>query len=279
MELKSCKEVAAALKDGVRRGIEKCLSVPSTAGWGAPKLVVINTYPTEASRAYTRGKIKDCEEVGIEVKLIENEAKEPAEIQKLILEESKTADGIIVQLPLNPNLAPFESEIVSIIPNDLDVDGLGKGGFYTPATVRGIFEHLGFNDITVAGKSVVVYGRSKIVGKPFADLALANGATVTVCHSQTPRGLELEYLKNADIVVCATGVELFTDVELAERLKENAIVYDVGIRRTDEGLKGDIKHTGIGGLNITPVPGGVGLLTRVGLIRNVFSSWLWKIAR
>lgn len=272
MGLKSCEEVATKIKNQIKRGIENYLL--NVEGATAPRLTIINTYPTEASRAYTRGKIRDCEEVGIEVKLIETDTTVPIKIQDLILEEAENTDGIIVQLPLHPELGIFKEEILSMIPYQLDVDGLRKKSPYLPATPRGIYEHLLSNEIPLRGKSVVVYGRSGIVGKPFAQFAAERDATVVICHSKTLRELALKHLEHADIVICATGTELFTDVELAERLKSDAIVYDVGIRRTPEGLKGDITHTGVHGMNITPVPGGVGLLTRAGLLLNVYSSWL-----
>lgn len=265
----SCKEVAAEIKNYVKVGIEEQLS-----NGRAPRLVIINTYPTEASRAYTKGKIKDCLEVGINAKLIEVETPTLLDVKKLILKEAETADGIILQLPLHPDLESYKKEILSTIPYRLDVDGIRDNSPYIPATPDGIYCHLLKNNIGLSGKSVVVYGRSEIVGKPFAKLAMEKGATTTICHSKTPRELALKCLEHADIIVCATGTELFTDVELAERLKSDAIVYDVGIRRTEEGLKGDIVHTGIHGINVTPVPGGVGLLTRAGLLLNVFTGWL-----
>ncbi len=241
-----------------------------------PKLAVILASNDSASRVYVGNKRKLCQELNVlEEEYILDENVTNEDLISLIsrLNEDKSVDGILVQLPLYPHLD--ESRILNTIIPSKDVDGfhpynLGKLVIgedtivsCTPKGVMTILDSLGMD---LAGKNAVVIGRSRIVGKPMAQLLLARNATVTVCHSKT-KNLE-EYTKKADILVVAIGKPHFIHQAM---VKEGACVIDVGINRVDGKLKGDVDTQDV--LEkvkyITSVPGGVGLTTVVSLIENL----------
>ncbi len=241
-----------------------------------PKLAVVLASNDSASRVYVGNKRKLCQELNVlEEEYILDENVTNEDLISLIsrLNEDKSVDGILVQLPLYPHLD--ESRILNTIIPSKDVDGfhpynLGKLVIgedtivsCTPKGVMTILDSLGMD---LAGKNAVVIGRSRIVGKPMAQLLLARNATVTVCHSKT-KNLE-EYTKKADILVVAIGKPHFIHQAM---VKEGACVIDVGINRVDGKLKGDVDTQDV--LEkvkyITSVPGGVGLTTVVSLIENL----------
>lgn len=241
-----------------------------------PKLAVVLASNDSASRVYVGNKRKLCQELNVlEEEYILDENVTNEDLISLIsrVNEDKSVDGILVQLPLYPHLD--ESRILNTIIPSKDVDGfhpynLGKLVIgedtivsCTPKGVMTILDSLGMD---LAGKNAVVIGRSRIVGKPMAQLLLARNATVTVCHSKT-KNLE-EYTKKADILVVAIGKPHFIHQAM---VKEGACVIDVGINRVDGKLKGDVDTQDV--LEkvkyITSVPGGVGLTTVVSLIENL----------
>jgi methylenetetrahydrofolate dehydrogenase (NADP+)/methenyltetrahydrofolate cyclohydrolase len=184
--------------------------------------------------------------------------------------------GIILQLPAPKH---YEDIFNAIIPAEFDVDGFGIENQLTlyqghecvhyPATPKGIMTLLDTNNIEVEGKNVVIVGRSDIVGKPIAHMMLQRNATVTICHSKT-QNLE-HYTSNADILIVAVGKPKFIG---ANHVKNGAVVIDVGINRTEEGICGDVDFNSV--LDkcsfITPVPGGVGPMTVYSLIENTLQK-------
>lgn len=241
-----------------------------------PGLAVILVGNNQASRVYVNGKKKDCGECGIysqEYTLPEDTTQQ--ELLELIeqLNGREDIDGILVQLPLPRHLD--EKEVLLAIRPDKDVDCfhpfnvgrmmIGEEGFKpcTPAGVMRILEEYG---IDPAGKRCVIVGRSNIVGKPQAMLMVQKNATVTICHTKTA-DLKAECL-NADILVAAAGrVNLIT----GDMVKEGAVVVDVAMNRNEEGkLCGDVDYheCAVKASYITPVPGGVGPLTRAMLMEN-----------
>lgn len=236
-----------------------------------PALAIIQVGNNPASDAYVRGKKKDCEELGIRCVHIEfTEDNTPKDVRNKIIElnNDDSINGIIVQLPL-PKYWD-EDSILSYINPEKDVDGFLPNSPYTPCTPLGIMTLLKENGIEVQGKNAVVIGRSKIVGKPMADLLLKQDMTVTICHSKTPREELKRYCKNADVIVCAVGGKNFFTPDL---LGTNQIIVDVGINRNKEGkLCGDLDplcYEFADSSQYTPVPGGVGLLTRYALMQNL----------
>lgn len=241
-----------------------------------PKLVVVLVGNNSASEVYVRNKHKACGEVGIESQVI----KMPEETtqQELLdvvkgLNEDRTVDGILVQLPL-PGQINEKVVLRSILP-EKDVDGFHPVNVgllsigddcYAPATPSGIIAMFKEYGIEIAGKHCVIIGRSNIVGKPMAALLLRHNATVTVCHSKTQNLGELT--RQADIVIVATG---HRHTLTADMVKEGAVVIDVGMNRNELGkLCGDVDFDEVKekASFITPVPGGVGPMTITELLEN-----------
>lgn len=262
------KTVAAKVKERVRQEAKKLPRKPGLA------VILVGNDP--ASRVYVNGKRKDCEECGFyseEYTLQENVSQQ--ELLELVgtLNVREDIDGILVQLPLPKHI--HERTIIEAISPAKDVDCfhpinvgnlmIGEKGFL-PCTPTGIMELLEEYGIDPAGKRAVVVGRSNIVGKPMALLLLARNATVTICHSKTPD--LAEHCRQADILVAAVGRRgLIT----ADMVKEGAVVIDVAMNRDENGkLCGDVDYEAVAekASYITPVPGGVGPMTRAVLMEN-----------
>ena len=267
--------LAQEIKDQVKNQVEELKAMGIY-----PKLTVIIVGENPASQTYVKGKHKDCAQCGI---ISENIALPQETSQEELLEkikelnEDKTVHGILVQLPLPEHIDEYA--VINAISPDKDVDGftainvgklnLGKD-CYAPCTPQGCIDMLEWAGIEISGKDVVVIGRSNIVGKPVASLLIHKNATVTVCHSKTKN--IAEKTKNADIVVVAIGKAGFLTGDM---LKEGAVVVDVGINRGLNGkLCGDADFASCieKVSRITPVPGGVGLMTRANLLKNTIKS-------
>lgn len=266
------KALAGKVKEQVREEAERLPRRPGLA------VVLVGNDP--ASRVYVTSKRKDCEECGIyseEYALLEDTTQE--ELLDLVksLNERPDIDGILIQLPLPGHLD--EEKVLRAIDPGKDVDGfhpmnggnllIGQPGFL-PCTPAGVMDLLDEYGIDPAGKHAVVVGRSNIVGKPMALLLLGRNATVTVCHSKTP-DLE-DCCRRADILVAAVGRRgLIT----ADMVKEGAVVVDVAINRNENGkLCGDVDFDAVGAkaAYLTPVPGGVGPMTRAELMKNTLQA-------
>lgn len=239
-----------------------------------PCLAVIQVGDDKASNTYINSKIKACSQVGIYFKHVKfNDTASEREIINKILELNNDdyIDGIIIQLPLPKRFDP--DKFINIIAKNKDVDGLTdincgklfKGSNLAPCTPMGILTLLKSNNIEVAGKNVVIVGKSNLVGKPLGLLLLNEGATVTICHSKT-QNLS-EHTKRADILISATGVKHLIKKNMVNK---NAVVVDVGIVREDK-LYGDVDFDNVSKIvtAITPVPGGVGPMTVAMLLSNV----------
>lgn len=245
-----------------------------------PGLAVILVGENPASQTYVRGKQADCEKVGIRSVLKElpetvTEENLLTEIERL--NQNDEIDGILVQLPLPKHIS--EQKVIDRISPEKDVDGfhpinvgkmmIGEDTFL-PCTPSGILEMVKSKGIEIDGKHVVVVGRSNIVGKPVGQLFLKEHATVTYCHSHT-RDLK-EMTKQADILIAAVGKAKMIG---ADAVKEGAVVIDVGMNRDENGkLCGDVAFDEVKEIAsyITPVPGGVGPMTRTMLLANTIQS-------
>ena len=270
--------MAAIILDG-KALASKCKAAVKKEAEGLtrkPGLAVIIVGDNPASRVYVNSKRKDCEECGFlsEEYALPAETSE-AELIHLIetLNERADIDGILCQLPL-PNGIDEEAVLMAISP-EKDVDGfhpmnmgallVGKDGFL-PCTPYGIMEILAEYNIDPKGKQCVVVGRSNIVGKPMALLLLQKHGTVTVCHSRT-KDLG-EVCRTADILVAAVGKR---NIVTADMVKPGAVVIDVAMNRNEAGkLCGDVDYPAVKEIAsaITPVPGGVGPMTRAMLMKN-----------
>lgn len=245
-----------------------------------PGLAVILVGENPASQVYVRGKVKDCADCGIacfDYYLPAETTEEQLLALVAELNDRSDVDGILCQLPLPGHIT--EKKILEAISPDKDVDAfhpysmgriLRGDPCFLPCTPAGVMELLHEYGIEVAGKKCVVVGRSNIVGKPMALLLLGENGTVTVCHSRTP-DLKAECLQ-ADILVAAVGkVNLIT----ADMVKEGAVVIDVAMNRNAEGkLCGDVDYAAVAekASFITPVPGGVGPMTRAMLMENTLTA-------
>ena len=247
-----------------------------------PRLAVIIVGNDPASEVYVRNKQKTCEELGI----LSDHIALPAETTReelLACIDELNADtevhGILVQLPLPTGLAACEEEVLSRIDPRKDVDGfhpvnvghlsIGAPGL-RPCTPAGCIRMLEYAGIRMEGAHAVIIGRSNIVGKPMAMLLLERHATVTLCHSRTEHLAEIT--RSADILVAAVGQPHFVT---ADMVKPGATVIDVGINRiAPKKLVGDVDFEAVEKVAgaITPVPGGVGLLTVAMLMENVVQA-------
>ena len=245
------------------------------------RLDVILVGEDPASITYVRNKQKDCAEVGIESQVHrfpEDVTWEELEATIEFLNEDDEVSGFFMQLPIPAHLDPLT--LISRIRPDKDVDGLnpesaGRLAMGLPAlmpcTPHGVIQILRRSDIALEGTEAVVLGRSNLVGKPIAQLLLRENATVTVCHSRTKDLAGAAGL--ADILIVALGRR---EMIGAEYVKEDAIVIDVGIHRKDDGggLVGDVRFAEVEkkASAITPVPGGVGPMTRAMLLHNTLQA-------
>jgi len=287
MNLLNGKEISETIKNEIRT---KVLDIKAS-GKRAPHLAAIQVGTNPASTSYVTSKVKDCEEVGFTSTLLhfdDNISQEFLlnEIEKL--NQNPEIDGFIVQLPLPKHID--EVLVTNSIKAEKDVDGfhpinLGKMVLGLPtfisATPYGIIELLKRYNIPTAGKNVVVLGRSSIVGTPVSILLSRNNAggnaTVTLCHSKT-QNLK-EFTSKADIIIAALGIPEFLK---ADMIKQDAIVVDVGISRVEDKSKksgfklvGDVDFEEVSKKSswITPVPGGVGPMTRVALLQNTLLAY------
>ena len=235
-----------------------------------PHLLIIQVNNDEASNAYVKGKIKDLSSIGarfthqaLPLDTTEEELLNVIKINNF----NDDVDGILVQMPLPKHIN--EANVKEAITPVKDVDGFHPLSKCTACTPKGIIDYLKSENVVFEGKNAVVIGRSNIVGKPIAQLLLGLNCNVTILHSRTTKEDMNFYLANADIVIAAVGKMHFLH---DQPLKETATVVDVGINRVDGKLHGDCAPN----LNVklqTPVPGGVGLLTRCAMLENLLECY------
>jgi len=272
------KIFAAAIKAEAKKQVESLQQEFKVT----PGLAVIIVGENPASKVYVANKHRSCEELGIYSEVIEmplNSTKAMLLAQIDELNHNRKIHGILVQLPLPPHIHTDETEILDFIDPDKDVDGfhpinVGKLAIgqehLVPCTPMGCIKMLELAGIEIAGKNAVIIGRSNIVGKPMFHLLLARDATVTVCHSRTKNLAAIT--KQADILVAAVGRPHFVT---ADMIKPGAVVIDVGINRiAPKKLVGDVDFEAVKSVAsaITPVPGGVGLLTIAMLMHNTVKA-------
>ena len=286
MQLLDGKVASRAIKDDVKN---KILALQAL-GKKMPHLAAVLVGNNAASETYVASKVKNCHETGIKSTLVRleesiSEAELLMQIKKL--NDDEDVDGILVQLPLPKHIS--EEKVIYAISQEKDVDGfhpvnVGKMVLGLPtflsATPYGIMLLLQHYHIETTGKNVAVIGRSNIVGTPISILLSRNSpsgnATVTLCHSKT-KNLE-QICLGADIIIAAIGKAEFLKSEM---VKENAVVIDVGINRVEDktkksgyALKGDVDFEKVAPRcsYISPVPGGVGLMTIAALLLNTYHA-------
>ncbi|MBA5246909.1 bifunctional methylenetetrahydrofolate dehydrogenase/methenyltetrahydrofolate cyclohydrolase FolD [Marnyiella aurantia] len=282
-------KISKDIKQEIKSEVDEIVS----SGQRPPHLAAILVGENGASKAYVSSKVKDCKEVGFKSSLLKfndtiTETELLSEIEKLNADSD--IDGFIVQLPIPKGMD--EEKVIEAISPEKDVDGFHPENFgrmalemeaYLPATPYGIMTLLERYNIPTQGKHCVVIGRSRIVGRPMSILMSTKGnpgnATVTVVHSHT-QNIE-EYTKSADIVIVALGAPKYLKGDM---IKDGAVIIDVGISRVeDEGpkgyhLEGDVDFDSCveKASWITPVPGGVGPMTRAMLMKNTLLAYKRK---
>ena len=268
------KQLAVSIRKALKEEVEQLRDTGVI-----PKLAVIMVGDDKASKIYVRNKNKACEEIGIEYEeYLLDSSITINELIELINTLNKKADvhGILLQSPL-PEHLDINLAIEKISPKK-DVDGfhpinIGKLSLnqdcFVSCTPYGIIKMLDAYNISIEGKNVVIIGRSNIVGKPLLQCLINRNATVTICHSKT-QDME-EITKKADVLVAAIGKPNFVTEDM---VKKGAVVIDVGINRTSEGIVGDVdfKEVEKKASYITPVPGGVGPMTIAMLMNNVVKA-------
>ena len=259
---------------------EETLKLKESLG-KVPGLAIILVGDNPASKIYVNSKIKGCSELGFEsfAHFLPEDTSEERVLELIgELNEDGRVNGILVQLPLPKHID--EKKVIDKIALNKDVDGfkpenlgllmLGDKDSMQPCTPAGIMELLRAYSIELVGKDVVVVGRSNIVGKPMGSLLINEGATVTTCNSKT-KDLKAK-TSQADMVIMAIGQAKFLTEDM---VKEGAIIVDVGINRTEDGLFGDVDYDGVSkkAAYITPVPGGVGPMTVAMLFANTMKAF------
>lgn len=271
MEIMDGKNLSNIIKDDLRKEISMYVQTPI--------LAVITIGDDEASKVYVNNKRKSCEQVGISFMHFDylSEVKESVVINKIKeLNKDVSVNGIIVQLPI-PDHFNVE-KIINTIDVSKDVDGLTNESkikrmnneeSLVPCTTKGILELLDYYKINMESKRVVVVGRSELVGTPTYQECLKRNATVTICHSKT---IDLGSItKKADILIVATGHKYLIDKNM---IKEGCVIIDVGISRDNGKLYGDVNPDVSDKCSyLTPVPGGVGPMTVVMLLKNTFIAY------
>jgi methylenetetrahydrofolate dehydrogenase (NADP+)/methenyltetrahydrofolate cyclohydrolase len=280
--------------DAIKQQLTSQIQVLKKKAFRLPHLVAILIGNNGASETYVASKIKNCQEIGFESSLIryDENITENKLLEKIVeLNNDENVDGILVQLPLPKHID--EQKLINAISPEKDVDGfhpinLGKlvqgSPAFISATPYGIILLMQYYNIEAKGRHAVVIGRSNIVGRPISILLSSNqsygNATVTLCHSRTPNLKELSL--QADIIVAALGKPGFVT---ADMVKEGAVVIDVGITRVEDAtakkgfrIKGDVSFDEVAPKTsyITPVPGGVGLMTIAALLKNTMKAYLMR---
>lgn len=261
----SCKDYVEKRKETLKSKVKKLNTKPC--------LVVVQIGNDAASNSYIKGKKKDCDEIGVKMihHHIMNEELSQKEVENIIEQYNAddSVDGIIIQLPIPEKYN--KHKLQRCISPSKDVDGFRNNSWHKPCTPLGIMKWLKYNHIDLVGKYVCVIGRSEIVGKPLVNMMIDEGATVTCCNSKT-EDLQM-HTEYADIVVSAIGKPKFLGIEY---FMPGQLIIDVGINHDEDGkLCGDINPEDLNamGIYVTPVPRGVGLLTRVALLENVVSAY------
>ena len=271
MEIMDGKNLSNIIKDDLRKEISMYVQTPI--------LAVITIGDDEASKVYVNNKRKSCEQVGISFMHFDylSEVKESVVINKIKeLNKDVSVNGIIVQLPIPDHFNV--DKIINTIDVSKDVDGLtneskirrmNNKSSLIPCTTKGILELLDYYKINIESKRVVVVGRSELVGTPTYQECLKRNATVTICHSKT---IDLGSItKEADILIVATGHKYLIEKNM---INEVCVIIDIGISRDNGKLYGDVNPNVSDKCSyLTPVPGGVGPMTVVMLLKNTFIAY------
>lgn len=269
------KEHIAEFIQKRKQYIKKEIDTQTIMGHCRPRLLIIQVGDNPASNRYVKGKISDCNEVGIEATLMKFPLNitydEVAEFLKI---EGRLYHGVIIQKPTNREIDDKFHELIKLIAPSQDVDGFRKDSLHCACTPSGVVAYIGYGKgyNWLKGKHAVIVGRSELVGRPLFDLLLDLDCTVTVCHSKT-KNLQ-EICKTADLIVSAVGKANMINKDFVK--DDNTVVINVGFDFIDGKMVGDIDVNSVKEVTqwCTPVVGSTGLLTRLMLMQNTFDAYL-----
>mgnify|MGYP002524741317 FL=1 len=268
MATTEAKEMIKKFISANKEGLKEYFGSFTEAMLRRPCIVILQGGENKASESYIKGKVRDGEEMGVEMitrRFPDTIAAHDLRLEIYKCNDDSNVDAVMLQLPVPERLDV--GVLMDRIHVAKDVDGFNSRSKCYPCTPLGIISFINALGIDTTGKNAVVIGRSDIVGKPMADMLLAKDCSVTICHSKTPKEELNKYIANADILVVAAGKRNLITKDMT--FKPSAIVMDVGINVDEEGhLHGDCEPD-LPVLFQSPVPGGVGLLTRLALFFNL----------
>ena len=268
MATTEAKEMIKKFISANKEGLKEYFGSFTEAMRRRPCIVILQVGENKASESYIKGKVRDGEEMGVEMitrRFPDTIAAHDLRLEIYKCNDDPNVDAVMLQLPVPERLDV--GVLMDRIHVAKDVDGFNSRSKCYPCTPLGVISFINALGIDTTGKNAVVIGRSDIVGKPMADMLLAKDCSVTICHSKTPKEELNKYIANADILVVAAGKRNLITKDMT--FKPSAIVMDVGINVDEEGhLHGDCEPD-LPVLFQSPVPGGVGLLTRLALFFNL----------
>lgn len=253
-----CKRIFETIKIGITKEV--------VAMETKPLLSIIQFGNHSDSDAYVKGILKDCDDIGVKTCAMKVSWDiSQSELIKLLSGINTASTGIILQLPIPKQISVHE--ISKNIPLFKDIDGFKEDMIYVPATAKGIIMLLDSMDIDYTGKNVVIIGRSKHIGRAVAKELLNRNCTTSICHRYTKD--IIAYTRKADIIITAIGEPNYINSDM---IAPDAIIVDVGICFNDGKICGDVARNCVNTTQVTPVPGGMGLMTRVALLDNLMMA-------
>lgn len=287
IEIMDCRDLFKEIKQRLRAQIEEFGKHAPSPEQMRPRVLIATCTDDEGTVRYLRNKCRDFTEVGIEY-IVQRFSPRPN--SEIVLDAVRMANkspvihGIMIQLPFD---SPHREYIIDAIDVKKDIDGLtamSTGyhwssrlyGGYRPCTPLGVQAILKHWDIPVTGRNVCIINRSNVVGKPLAKMMLDEGACVTICHSKIARSAIVETMRRSDIVISAIGQAYYWTVD---DVAPGSVLIDVGINSTSNHiLCGDFAPECATVASTTPVPGGVGLMTRAMLLQNIVDAWKGQLS-
>lgn len=253
-----CKRIFETIKIGITKEV--------AAMETKPLLSIVQFGNHSDSDVYVKGILKDCDDVGVKTSIMKlSESISQSELTVLLSGIETISTGIILQLPVQNQISIHE--IAKIIPIEKDIDGFKVNTVYIPATAKGIIMLLDSLNIDYNGKNVVIIGRSKHIGRAIAKELLSRNCTTSICHSYTKD--IAAYTKTADIIITAVGEPDYITPDMIAR---DALIIDVGINFSNGKVCGDVEQSCAEIARVTPVPNGMGLMTRVALLNNLMMA-------
>lgn len=256
----NCKDTASLIKYKIRDVIIRDKFTPTVA--------IMRFGQDPSSLSYAKGIEQDCNFTGIDYTTFEypSDISEKEVISKVQEIAYSPTNGIIIQTPLPEHLNL--NTLLEFIPSEKDIDGLKQNSDFLPCTAEAVMEALKYEELD--GKTCLIVSRSNSVGRPLTNMLLDKNATAIVCHSYTPKYVLNNVAKIADVIISATGDK--TDID-PKNINVMSLLIDVGVREQYGKIVGDFYELGLPDANYTPVPGGIGLITRGKLLEHILQAY------